>query len=41
MQADANQPGGGGGGWTPYIKDGDAHREISYQPLKGINLGVA
>ena len=33
--------GGGGGGWgLPYIKGGDARREISNEPLKGTNLGV-
>ena len=32
--------GGGGGRGPPYIKGGDAHREISVQPLKGIDLGV-
>ena len=25
----------------PYIKGRDAHREISNEPLKGTNLGVA
>ena len=28
-------------GGLPYIKGGDARREISNEPLKGINLGVA
>ena len=32
---------GGGGGGLPYIKGGDACREISNEPLKGTNLGVA
>ena len=31
----------GGGGVLPYIKGGDACREISNEPLKGTNLGVA
>ena len=35
-------PGGAsGGGGLPYIKGGDARREISNEPLKGTNLGVA
>ena len=29
------------GGGLPYIMGGDAHREISNEPLKGTNLGVA
>ena len=29
------------GGGLPYIKGGDARREISNEPLKGTNLGVA
>ena len=33
------QPGGGGG--LPYEKGRDAHQEISNEPLKGTNLGVA
>ena len=28
-------------GWNPYKKGGDACREISIEPLKGANLGVA
>ena len=31
---------GGGGGGLPYLKGGDACREISNEPLKGTNLGV-
>ena len=31
----------GGGGELPYKKGGDARREISNEPLKGTNLGVA
>ena len=31
----------GGGGGLPYKKDGDAHREISIEPLKGTNLAMA
>ena len=34
-------PGGASGGRLPYIKGGDARREISNEPLKGTNLGVA
>ena len=30
-----------GGGALPYVKGGDARREISNEPLKGTNLGVA
>ena len=30
-----------GVGGLPYIKGGDARREISNEPLKGTNLGVA
>ena len=30
-----------GGGELPYRKGGDARREISNEPLKGTNLGVA
>ena len=30
-----------GGGGLPYIKGRDARREISNEPLKGTNLGVA
>ena len=31
----------GGGGGLPHKKGGDARREISNEPLKGTNLGVA
>ena len=31
----------GGGMGIPYKKDGDARREISHEPLKSTNLGVA
>ena len=31
----------GGGGGLPYKKGGDARREISNEPLKSTNLGVA
>ena len=33
--------GGWGGGGLLYIKGGDARREISNEPLKDTNLGVA
>ena len=38
LQCCVNDPGEGG---LPMKKGGDAHREISDEPLKGTNLGMA